>query len=139
MVGVTPRRDRPRPKPVLVLAFALSMLSTACVFPVVADGVVRATGVVRDALGRPVSGARVYLARYPDASLTRTADDGGFALSRTVAPGRYTVVLVVEAPGCRSAWLGIATNAPNHLVVTLQLDGSEEPSRIIRTEEPGSR
>lgn len=136
---MTRRHDSPRLQFVFVVALVLSMLSTACVFPVVADGVVRATGVVRDALGRPVSGARVYLARYPDASLTRTSDNGGFALSRTVAPGRYTVVLVVEAPGCRSAWLGIATNVPNHPVVTLQPDGSEEPSRIIRTEEPASR
>ena len=51
------------------------------------------SGVVRDARGRPVAGARVYFTKGPVALsdiATITGSDGSFALSAP-APGKYEI------------------------------------------------
>ena len=55
-------------------------------------------GVVRDAKGRPVAGARVYIVEAPAAmpDIAALTDDGGRFAIGTGPPGRYVVAAAAE-------------------------------------------
>ena len=115
-----------------LLAIFTALLLTACVFPV-GDGIVRATGFIRDMSGVPVSGALVFLDhpsrdQWPTLFETHSKPDGSFDLGTTVAPGHYTVPLVVRAEGYKAARVNVPTLSRNKIQFTLAPASSESGS-----------
>jgi carboxypeptidase family protein len=121
--------------PFVVILAVVPLWLPACFPFVVGDGLIRAEGTVTDSMGRPISNALVYIDTpshndYPASFERRTNSDGRFRLSAAVAPGRYSMRLVVRASGYRDATLAIPTLTPNTLAVTLERNENNNPSRI---------
>ena len=100
------------------------------------DGGIYVRGIVRDAKGQPVPGARVLLERGEARKFEKTAEASGcFYIGGVVAPGDYEYNLHVEVPGYRPAVGTARTLEENRVVVTLEPEGSARESRIEKTAE----
>ena len=101
------------------------------------DGGIYVRGIVRDANGQPVPGARVRLERGEGGrNFERTTEASGcFFLGGVVAPGSYDYDLRVEAPGFQPAAGKARTLEENRRIVTLEAEGSGQKSRIEKTAE----
>ena len=118
---------------VVVLLTALSAFVCAC--PPVGDGGVSAKGEVTDSAGKPIPGAQVAFLcssrdRYPRLFETRTDEQGRFELSSTVAPGRYTIPIRIQADGFKPAELPLRTLVANVVYASLAAVDSQKTSRI---------
>lgn len=81
------------------------------------------SGTVLDAAGKPVAGARVYLAEAPGPTpdiAMLTGADGRFTLA-AAQPGRYRVACSTDALGTASAAVEVGAGDPGDARVELRL------------------
>jgi len=107
------------------------ILLALCLAGCMGDGGVDVKGDVTGPSSAPIVGARVYLdnpgrTRYPEGFEATTGPDGSFHISALVAPGNYTIPLVVEANGFKTARLDVPTLKDN--VVEARLVGADSRS-----------
>ena len=120
----------------MVVRYLAGLFLVICIAGCIGDGQVRAKGKVVGPNGAPIAGALVYLddpgrTRFPTSFEATTEPDGSFRLSTTVAPGHYTIPLVVEADGLKIARHDIQTLTENIVEVRLAGAGSEDDSTIL--------
>lgn len=119
----------------MVFRYLAGLFLALCIAGCIGDGQVRVKGKVVGPAGAPIAGALVYLddagrTQFPRVEAT-TEPDGSFHLSTTVAPGRYTIPLVVEADGLKIARLDIHTLTDNIVEARLAGAGSRYDSTIF--------
>jgi Carboxypeptidase regulatory-like domain len=78
------------------VAFAILSTFLGCV---VGDGLVRVKGHVYDQIGKPLKGALVTVERKDSKFTAVSNDDGSFAISKVVAPGRHDYEFGVVVAG----------------------------------------
>jgi Carboxypeptidase regulatory-like domain len=121
-------------------ACAAVVTALLCTCVAMGDGIVRASGVVKDSSGDPISGALVFFdhpsrERWPKDFESRSRSDGSFDVSPLVAPGRYTVPLVVRAEGFKPVSVDLPTLVRNKVEVRLaRLDSSATSMAAVTTE-----
>src|SRR5579871_5701020 len=78
------------------------------------------TGVINDALGRPIAQARVLLrtAEGKTIAQTQTGDDGRFSFA-TVAPGTYAVVAEKQSFQQGTAIVTVGATTPPEVTLTM--------------------
>lgn len=124
-----------RGAPGVVMGFVLLLGLAGCI----GDGSIEVEGRVLNRAAEPIAGALVSLempARTGKLQ-TMTATDGEFHLFDLVAPGDYTIPLVVEAKGYKAARLDIRTSRENKVQVTLAPAGSAFASSISPSSDAG--
>lgn len=120
--------------PGIVMEFVLLLGLAGCI----GDGSIEVEGRVLNRAGEPIAGALVSLESSKSSKLqTTTTTDGEFHLFDLVAPGDYTIPLVVEAKGYKTARLDIRTSRENRVQVTLAPAGSRFESSITQPSAAG--
>ncbi len=96
------------------------------------DGAVDCTGTIVTAEGKPVAGARVHATELQDVSGldSKSLPDGSFTVGALIAPGRYWVAFVVDAPGFKPLHFEVPTLLRNHARIVLAPAGSAEEGSI---------
>jgi hypothetical protein len=95
------------------------------------DGYVWVEGTVADVAGLPIRNASVRLAVLGRSGLTTRTDAlGHFFLRSTIAPGNYSVPLLVEADGLKGAHALVQTISHNIVRVRLVPSDSIKKSLI---------
>lgn len=121
--------------PGIVMGFGLLIGLAGCM----GDGSIEVEGQVLNRAAEPITGALVSLDVSSRTSRlqTMTDIDGEFHLFDLVAPGDYTIPLVVEAKGYKAARLDIRTSRENKVQVTLAPAGSAFASSISQSSAAG--
>lgn len=94
------------------------------------DGFLQVRGVVRDTMGKPISGARVRLEHGDGRKFEEKTDrQGCFSTSGTVPSGRYEYSLLVDANGYSPATTKVRLTVEQDVTVVLARKGSSGISR----------
>jgi hypothetical protein len=133
------REDNPVASKPGIPGIITGVILPLCLAGCMGDGSIEVTGSVNDHSAEPIAGAWVYLDMSPrtGAREMRTAADGDFHLFDLVAPGDYTIPLVVEAKGFKPARLDIRTSRENLVLVKLAPETSGMESSIVHARHPG--
>ena len=115
---------------IIVLLVETGLQSSGCI--PFGDGGVEAEGLVQDLAGKPVAGALIFFSMDTGRELfvRRTGAAGDFHISRTVAPGRYKILLVIQAAGFKPIDLAVPTLRRNRVLVRLATTESQEASQV---------
>lgn len=121
-----------------------ALLFPLCLAGCMGDGSIEVTGRVVSDKGEPIEGALIHMDISRKVVLRTTTDtNGGFDFFELIAPGHYTVPLIVEAKGFTPARLDIQAQREHRILVKLAPADSAAESAIVHAPSssapPGSR